>query len=73
MTHAAALVAQFSQLIPEGLLALFACILFVGGAFMPNLPRSSWGITALAGLLLALIGAAGPAGVSSGGRRALCL
>ena len=55
MTHAADLVAQFGQLIPEMVLALFACILFVGGAFIPNLPRSSWGITALAGLLLALL------------------
>jgi NADH-quinone oxidoreductase subunit N len=53
-THAAALVAQFGQLVPEMVLALFACILFVGGAFIPNVQRSGWGITALAGLLLAL-------------------
>jgi NADH-quinone oxidoreductase subunit N len=54
MTHAAALVAQFGQLVPEMVLALFACILFVAGAFIPNVQRSSWGMTALAGLLLAL-------------------
>jgi NADH-quinone oxidoreductase subunit N len=54
MDHALALRAQFGQLVPEMVLALFACVLFVGGAFMPNLRRSSWGVTALAGLLLAL-------------------
>jgi NADH-quinone oxidoreductase subunit N len=52
--HAAALVSQFGQLIPEMMLALFACVLFVGGAFAPRINRSSWGITALTGLLLAL-------------------
>jgi NADH-quinone oxidoreductase subunit N len=52
--HAAALLAQFWQLIPEMVLALFACVLYLGGAFVPNVKRSSWGITALAGLLLAL-------------------
>jgi len=56
MEHAAAIREQFSQLVPEMVLALFACILFVGGAFAPNLKRSSWGITALAALLLALFG-----------------
>ncbi len=54
MTHAENLLAQFGHLVPEMMLALFACILFVGGAFLPNVKRSSWGITALAGLLLAL-------------------
>jgi NADH-quinone oxidoreductase subunit N len=49
-----AVVAQFSQLVPEMMLALFACVLFVGGAFIPGVRRSSWGITALAGLVLAL-------------------
>ena len=53
--HAAALLAQFRQLVPEMVLALFACILFVGGAFLPGVKRSTWGITALAGLLLALL------------------
>jgi NADH-quinone oxidoreductase subunit N len=53
--HAAALVAQFGQLIPEMMLAMFACVLFLAGAFIPNVQRSSWGITALAGLLLALL------------------
>src|SRR5260370_1550350 len=52
--HAVALLAQFSQLVPEMMLALFACVLFVGGAFAPNLTRSLWGITAVAGLLVAL-------------------
>src|SRR5947209_3023839 len=55
MTHTAALVAQFGQLVPEMVLTLFACILFVGGAFIPAVQRSSWGITALAGLFLALL------------------
>jgi NADH-quinone oxidoreductase subunit N len=53
--YAAALVGQFSQLVPEMMLALFACVLFVGGAFLPNVKRSTWGITALSGLLLALL------------------
>src|SRR5260370_41206020 len=52
--HAVALLAQFSQLVPEMMLALFACVLFVGGAFAPNLQRSAWGTSAVAGLLLAL-------------------
>jgi NADH-quinone oxidoreductase subunit N len=54
MNHADAIVAQFGQLVPEMVLALFACVLFVGGAFIPGVKRSSWNITALAGLLLAL-------------------
>jgi NADH-quinone oxidoreductase subunit N len=49
-----AIVAQFGQLVPEMVLALFACILFVGGAFVPDVKRSRWNVTALAGLLLAL-------------------
>src|SRR5947209_6125534 len=49
-----ALLAQFGQLVPELMLALFACILFLGGAFLPGIKRSNWGTTALAGLLLAL-------------------
>jgi NADH-quinone oxidoreductase subunit N len=52
--HAIALLAQVKQLVPEMMLALFACILFVGGAFAPNVRRSAWGVTAVAGLLLAL-------------------
>lgn len=60
--HAGALVAQFGQLIPEMVLALFACILFVGGAFIPTVQRSSWGVTALAGLLLALFALLWPPG-----------
>jgi NADH-quinone oxidoreductase subunit N len=53
--HALALVAQFGQLVPEMVLALFACILFLGGAFVPSVKRAGWNITALAGLLLALL------------------
>jgi NADH-quinone oxidoreductase subunit N len=53
--HAAALLHQFGQLVPEMVLALFACILFVGGAFAPSLKRSSWGVTTVAALLLALL------------------
>ena len=55
MEHAAAIREQFGQLVPEMVLALFACILFLGGVFAPNLKRSSWGVTALAALLLALL------------------
>ena len=55
MEHAAAIREQFGQLVPEMVLALFACLLFLGGVFAPNLKRSSWGVTALAALLLALL------------------
>ena len=55
MQHAAAIREQFGQLVPEMVLALFACALFLGGAFFPNVKRATWGFTALAALALALL------------------
>ena len=55
MTHPyeAQLAGLFGHLIPEIVLILFACVLFLGG-LMVKAERVVWGVLALAGLLLAL-------------------
>jgi NADH-quinone oxidoreductase subunit N len=55
MTHpySEPLAALFGHLIPEMVLIVFACILFVGGLFRAE--RKLWGSVALGGLLLAFL------------------
>ena len=55
MTHpySESLASLFGHLIPEMVLVVFACILFVGGLFRAE--RKLWGSVALGGLLLAFL------------------
>jgi NADH-quinone oxidoreductase subunit N len=48
-----ALLNFYPWLLPEGILALFACVLFLGGTFKAS--RNVWGVVALVGLGAALV------------------
>jgi hypothetical protein len=51
--HSQALTALYPALVPEMLLLLFACVLFLGGTFRPG--RQQWSLVALAGLVAGLL------------------
>jgi NADH-quinone oxidoreductase subunit N len=51
--YASALAAIYPALIPEMILVVFACILFLGGTFRPG--RQAWGSVAVLGLIAALV------------------
>jgi NADH-quinone oxidoreductase subunit N len=51
--YAAQLASLFGHLLPEMVLVVFACVLFLGGLFKPDRPL--WGGVALAGLVVAFV------------------